>query len=59
MGEVLYERDRSAGLEIAPECQSIDEIRSKLKKEGFENVLEHLQGSAIQKELKLRLDRKI
>ena len=41
--------------ELAPECQTIDEIRNKLRKEGFENVLEHLQGSSIQKELRSRL----
>lgn len=41
--------------ELAPDCSTIDEIRAKLKKEGFENVLEHLQGSGIQKELKSRL----
>jgi hypothetical protein len=41
--------------EIAPECRSIDEIRSKLRQEGHASVQEHLQGSSIQKELKLRL----
>ena len=41
--------------ELAPDCSTIDEIRARLKKEGFENVLEHLQGSGIQKELKSRL----
>jgi hypothetical protein len=41
--------------EIAPECRSIDEIRIKLRQEGHASVQEHLQGSSIQKELKLRL----
>jgi hypothetical protein len=44
--------------EIAPECRSIDEIRSKLIREGHAAVQEHLQGSSIQKELKLRLGTK-
>lgn len=41
--------------EIAPECSTIDEIRAKLKSEGFENVHEHLQGGSIQRELRKRL----
>jgi hypothetical protein len=41
--------------EIAPDCASVDEIRSRLKKEGYESVQEHLQGNAIQKELRARL----
>jgi hypothetical protein len=41
--------------ELAPDCSTIDEIRARLKKEGLENVLEHLQGSGIQKELRSRL----
>jgi hypothetical protein len=43
--------------EIAPECRSVDEIRIKLKKEGHVNVDEHLQGSSIQKDLKLKLSK--
>ena len=41
--------------ELAPECKSIDEIRSRLKKEGHLCVQEHLQGSSIQNELKVKL----
>lgn len=41
--------------EIAPDCTSIDEIRSRLKKEGRNAVDEHLQGNSIQKQLKMRL----
>jgi ribosomal protein S8 len=41
--------------EIAPDCTTIDEIRSRLREEGYANVFEHLQGSSIQKQLRLRL----
>jgi hypothetical protein len=44
--------------ELAPDCTSIDEIRLKLKQEGYDAVQEHLQGSSIQKELRLRLRHK-
>nr|WP_314446075.1 hypothetical protein [uncultured Sphingomonas sp.] len=40
---------------LAPDCTSINEIRSKLKQEGFESVQEHLQGASIQRQLKLKL----
>jgi hypothetical protein len=41
--------------ELAPQCKTIDEIRIKLKNEGYANVVEHLQGLGIQKELRARL----
>lgn len=44
---------------LAPKCTTIDEIRSKLKHEGFESVQEHLQGASIQRQLKLILATKL
>ena len=41
--------------QLAPECQTIDEVRAKLKHEGHSNVDAHLQGGAIRQELKKRL----
>jgi hypothetical protein len=41
--------------ELAPDCTSIDEIRSKLRREGYDGVVEHLQGGSIQKDLRLKL----
>jgi hypothetical protein len=41
--------------ELAPECATIDELRAKLKAEGFESVQEHLHGESIKKELRARL----
>ena len=31
--------------ELAPECRSFDELRIRLKREGYESVDQHLQGS--------------
>lgn len=31
--------------QLAPECRSMDELRSKLMKEGCTNIDSHLQGS--------------
>jgi hypothetical protein len=44
---------------LAPDCTTIDEIRSKLKQEGCESVQEHLQGASIQRQLKLMLATKL
>jgi hypothetical protein len=33
--------------QLAPECKSLDELKSRLKKEGFSNVDEHLAGGQI------------
>ena len=41
--------------DLAPECTSLDELRSRLKKERFDRVDDHLAGSGIQSELKKRL----
>ena len=41
--------------ELAPECTTIDEISSKLKREGHESVVQHLQGLGIRKELRAKL----
>lgn len=44
--------------QLAPECSSIDEVRRKLKQEGYGAVDEHLQGPRIQKDLKLLLQQR-
>lgn len=31
--------------QLAPECTSVDDVRRKLKQEGYSAVDEHLQGS--------------
>jgi hypothetical protein len=31
--------------QLAPECRTLDELRTKLVKERFENIDAHLQGS--------------
>ena len=43
--------------QLAPECMSLDELRYKLKKEGYSSVDEHLQGSSIQTDLRRLLKR--
>jgi hypothetical protein len=43
--------------QLAPECTSLDEIRLKLKKEGYSDVDNHLEGGSIQKDLKQLLKR--
>jgi hypothetical protein len=45
--------------ELAPDCTSIAEIRSKLRREGYDEVGEHLQGGSIQRDLRLKLGGKI
>ena len=37
--------------QLAEECASVDEIRTKLKREGFSNVDAHLSGGQIRAEL--------
>jgi hypothetical protein len=41
--------------QLAPESRSIDEIRIKLRAEGYSSVDEHLAGLAIQTQLKRKL----
>lgn len=43
--------------EIAPECCRLEEVRNRLKREGYLQVDLHLSGKAIRKELNSRLDR--
>jgi hypothetical protein len=38
--------------QLAPQARSIDEVRRKLKSEGYSQVEEHLSGGAIRAELK-------
>lgn len=37
--------------QLAEECASVDEIRTKLKQEGFSNVNAHLAGGQIRAHL--------
>lgn len=41
--------------QLAPECRSIDELRSKLSREQFSNIDAHLQGS-LRRDLRKLLD---
>ena len=38
--------------ELAPECATIEEIRNRLRREGYSNVDAHLQGGTIRSDLK-------
>jgi len=38
--------------ELAPLCMSVEEIRVRLKREGYTQVEEHLGGSSIRTELR-------
>lgn len=37
---------------LAPESTSLDELRQKLKREGYSQVDEHLSGAALRSDLK-------
>lgn len=37
--------------QLALECSSVEKIRSKLVREGYEDVDVHLQGAALRREL--------
>jgi hypothetical protein len=43
--------------QLAASCSSIEEIRSKLRREGYANVDAYLQGPSIRAELKKLLNR--
>lgn len=43
--------------ELAAECQSVDEVRAALRREGYSNVDAHLQGKSIRGDLTKRLKR--
>jgi hypothetical protein len=38
--------------EIAPECGSIEEVKRRLIREGFEQVNAHLMGAQIRRQIK-------
>jgi hypothetical protein len=38
--------------QLAASCSSIEELRSKLRREGYGSVDEHLQGRSIRDELR-------
>ena len=42
--------------QIAPECESIDQVRRRLIREGYMNVEPHLAGKHIRTQLYDRLD---
>ena len=42
-------------LELAPESMSVNEVRQKLKAEGYSQVLEHLAGRVIRSQIIERL----
>ena len=41
--------------QVAPECQSIVEVRTKLRREGYIQVDAHLGGRLIKSQIKQRL----
>lgn len=41
--------------QLAPQCRTIDEIRSKLVREGYGSVDAHLQATSLRRDLKTRL----
>jgi hypothetical protein len=41
--------------ELAPECETLAELRCKLQSEGFEEVELHLSGQSLKFQLKARL----
>ena len=43
--------------QLAPECVSLDELRLRLRKEGYSFVDEHLAGSGIKANLRNLLKR--
>jgi hypothetical protein len=51
------EKARLGAYQLAPECTNLDDVRHKLKKEGYSSVEEHLQGGSIQKDLRRLLKR--
>ena len=42
--------------QVAPECQSIGEVRNKLRREGYFQVDAHLGGRLIKSQIKHRLN---
>jgi tRNA G26 N,N-dimethylase Trm1 len=43
--------------QLAPDSNSIDEIRKALRREGYSSVDAHLEGASIKADLKKRLAR--
>lgn len=50
--------ERAFDLAETGPCDTVNEIRSQLKREQHESVDAHLAGSSIQKQLRERLERK-
>jgi hypothetical protein len=45
--------------ELAPFCGTVEQIRIRLKREGYSMVEEHLSGTSIRSDLRKLLDRNI
>jgi len=50
--------ERAFDLAETGSCETVNDIRSQLKREQHESVDAHLAGSSIQKQLRARLERK-
>jgi hypothetical protein len=44
---------------LAAECSDIDQVRFKLKREGYTNVDAHLSSGTLRTELKIRLNSRL
>ena len=42
--------------QLAPDCQSVGEVRDKLRREGYFHVDAHLEGRLIKSEIRTRLN---
>lgn len=42
--------------QLAPECESIVEVRNELRREGYFHLDAHLEGRVIKSEIRLRLN---
>jgi hypothetical protein len=52
-GRMMAKGTLERAFELAPECRSISELRTRLKTEGHENVEAHITGSAMKQLAKL------
>ncbi|QIL02865.1 hypothetical protein G7078_08760 [Sphingomonas sinipercae] len=44
--------------ELAPECQSLEELRAKLRREGHSSVDEHLGSGSLRADLKSKFKKR-
>jgi hypothetical protein len=45
--------------ELAPACRTVEEVRFKLKREGYSAVDDHLAGASVQKDIKRLLKKAV